>query len=150
MNPAFLCSLMYVVDGHEKPEVIAYRRNFIRRYFQQEQMAQWLKLWKLRNEARHGKDAAAREEALFRHVHSEMQAMYELRMQVHPLDRHIFYPTLAEHLDNHPKAHHLANWLATYRRTILASSEHAKHTGLANQRRIEEWLQMGAPNETQL
>lgn len=35
----------YYVDGHEKTEVIAYRRNFVRRYFKQEQrMFRWIQL----------------------------------------------------------------------------------------------------------
>jgi hypothetical protein len=35
----------YYVDGHEKPEVIAYRQNFIHRYFQHEKrMFRWIQL----------------------------------------------------------------------------------------------------------
>ena len=42
----------YYVDGHEKTEVIAYRRNFIRRYFQQEQrMFRWIQIPLLEVEA---------------------------------------------------------------------------------------------------
>ena len=42
----------YYVGGHEKTEVIAYRRNFIRRYFQQEQrMFRWIQIPLLEVEA---------------------------------------------------------------------------------------------------
>jgi hypothetical protein len=42
----------YYVDGHEKTEVIAYRRNFVRRYFEQEQrMFRWIQIPLLEVEA---------------------------------------------------------------------------------------------------
>ena len=42
----------YYVDGHEKPEVIVYRRNFMRRYIEQEQrMFRWIQLPLLEVEA---------------------------------------------------------------------------------------------------
>ena len=42
----------YYVDGHEKPEVIVYRNNFVRRYFEQEQrMFRWIQLPLLEVEA---------------------------------------------------------------------------------------------------
>jgi hypothetical protein len=42
----------YYVNGHEKTEVIAYRRNFVRRYFEQEQrMFCWIQIPLLEVEA---------------------------------------------------------------------------------------------------
>jgi hypothetical protein len=99
----------YYVDGHEKTEVIAYRRNFIRRYFQQEQrMFRWIQLPLL--------EVEAMEEA------GELQRGMGKRYQANAMGERLTTPSLNDqpiiwvefHIDEHPSFQHRMNGLTEF------------------------------------
>lgn len=92
---------------------------------------QWLHLWKLRNEDRHGVDNRRHSQLREHTLHAELHDLYTYRMLVCPSDRNIFYDSPTDHTRNHPSLDALEDWILTYRPVILASAELATRLGVS-------------------
>ena len=81
----------------------------------------WLKMWKERNNDRHGCDAKTRKEAQKKQAIHEIRLLYELQDSVLPQHRHIFNTPL-ETLIKKPFSQ-MQSWLTLWRPIIEKSSE---------------------------
>jgi hypothetical protein len=100
---------------------------------------QWLQLWKLRNNERHGRDSmmhiTAREQA----ATSELEELYSYRARVCPTDRSLFHTSALEHRQRHPKLEQIEDWIVNNRPAILASAEQAQRLGILRNRTLEDY-----------
>lgn len=100
---------------------------------------QWLHLWKLRNEDRHGNDQAYHSILRERTIHAELRELYAYRLRVCPVDRHLFHTSAEEHIQRHPSLDSLEDWIHTYRPVILSSVEQARLLGITHNLGIHEY-----------
>ena len=100
---------------------------------------QWLELWQLRNNQRHGQDQenqrSIREQALY----SELKHLYTYRSRVCPTDKNLFHSSADEHIANHPSLDAIENWIFTYRTAIEASVAQAVRLGITANRSLLEY-----------
>ncbi len=83
------------------------------------------RLWKLRNNSRHGEDPETVAIALCIQVHRVLAQLYSFRSEIMPRDKDLFYPTVADHIEAHPGTTVIRNWLSTNRTLIVASAKEA-------------------------
>jgi hypothetical protein len=100
---------------------------------------QWLHLWKLRNEERHGVDNLRHSQLREQTLHAELRELYHFRHQVCPNDRQIFHMSAEEHLRLHPTLNALEEWISTYKPAIMASVEQATRLGVAYNHTINQY-----------
>ena len=100
---------------------------------------QWLLLWKLRNEQRHGKDDEQRQASRKETITSTLRHLYTYREKVCPVDRHIFYQNYEEHLLHHTSLDAIEDWINCYTEAIKASADQATQHGIAQNRAIDEY-----------
>ena len=100
---------------------------------------QWLQLWQLRNEQRHGKDATRFGQVQEQAIHSRLQELYKYRLEVCPEDKHIFHSSPEEHLAQHNNLDAIENWILTYKDAILASAGLAQKLGISRNRTLHEY-----------
>jgi len=93
---------------------------------------QWLQLWKLRNDERHGVDSYRHSQLREQTLHAELQDLYSFKNKVCPNDRRIFHTSVAEHLQLHPTLDALQEWISTYKTAIMASVDQASRLGVTN------------------
>ena len=65
-------------------------------------LQQWLLLWELRNKERHGADQEAQNRQRLSLFTTQLTTLYELRSQVMPRDRRLFYKNVNEHIAARP------------------------------------------------
>jgi hypothetical protein len=104
-------------------------------------MDQWLKLWQIRNEERHGKDTNEKQQKRASTLTRQLQDIYTFRSQVIPRDRSLFYATPEEHMAARPNLDQLEDWILTHRNAIQASATQAKKLGLTRIRTIQDYFQ---------
>ena len=78
-----------------------------------------LNLWHPRNDARHGKDTKTKQQTTRHQLHKELQQLHALKEKTDPLDHHIFYESVAEHMESDAVA--IRNWISCYKPLILKS-----------------------------
>ena len=100
---------------------------------------QWLELWKLRNEERHGKDKSQEAQIRKQRLQSELQELYAYRDKVCPTDRDIFHETATDHLDKHTSLDIIENWISTYKDSIKASAKQANNLGIQRNRSLLDY-----------
>jgi hypothetical protein len=86
----------------------------------------WLKLWQLRNEQRHGKDASRLTELHAQKLYSELHDLYSYKDRVCPNDRHIFHDSFEDHITSTSSLDTLESWIRTYKHAITASATQAQ------------------------
>jgi ribonuclease HI len=101
---------------------------------------QWLALWKLRNEQRHGVDQARHSRIREHALRHELQKLYTFKSQVCPIDNHIFQASAEAHLHHTPNLDHIETWIAVHKEAIQASAAMAKRLGITQNRTIREYL----------
>ena len=101
---------------------------------------QWLQLWKLRNEDRHGVDTLRNSLVREQMLHAELHDLYNQRTLVCPADRSLFYATSAEHIQKHPSLDAIEDWILTYRPAIMASTEQAQRLGITRNNTLHDYL----------
>ncbi len=79
-------------------------------------LKQWLTLWELRNNDRHGADAEARRAAEKAQAHREVTQLYALKDQLPPDLQQLFFPTLEEHLQL--RTYTLRAWINEYKQVL--------------------------------
>ena len=100
---------------------------------------QWLELWKLRNEERHGKDKSQEDQIRQHRLHSELHELYTYKDQVCPTDRNIFHATAQDHLSQHTSLDIIENWISTYKESIKASAKQANTLGIQRNRTLFDY-----------
>jgi hypothetical protein len=102
------------------------------------------KEWETRNSARHGIDDVTKEKARIEQAQREIVTMYEIKNDVLPRDRELFYATTEEHFEKETSSLALRQWLSTWKPVLLQS--HKTH----NQPRIDRWnsIRMHLATET--
>ena len=100
---------------------------------------QWMKLWHIRNEQRHGKDEAQRKEVRRQLLTEALHELYTYKDKVCPVDRHIFYPTVADHLQDRQSLAMIEDWIHTYSDAIKTSSQHAITLGITQNRALDDY-----------
>ena len=100
---------------------------------------QWLVVWKLRNEQRHGVDQARHSRIREHALRNELQKLYTFKSQVCPADHHIFHASAETHINQSKNLDQIENWIAVHREAILASSAMAKRLGIRQNRTIREF-----------
>ena len=98
---------------------------------------QWLHLWKLRNDDRHGKDQATNSLLRARTLHAELRELYSYKLQMCPIDRHLFHASVEEHIQCHSSLDSLEDWLHNYRPVILSSVDQARRLGITRNMGIQ-------------
>jgi hypothetical protein len=100
---------------------------------------EWLVLWKLRNEQRHGRDQAKHSQIRELVLRNELQHLYTYRTQVCHIDRHIFHESAEMHLTQNNNLDNIETWIAVHKEAILASTAMAKRLGIRQNRTILEY-----------
>ena len=102
------------------------------------------KEWETQNSARHGIDDETKEKARIEQAQREIVTMYEMKNDVLPRDRELFYATTEEHFEKETSSLALRQWLSTWKPVLLQS--HKTH----NQPRIDRWnsIRMHLASET--
>lgn len=109
-------------------------------------LTQWFKLWKIRNDERHGVDAETRESARLQVVQHQLAALYLLRTKVCPCDRHIFLANPEIHLQLFPDLQTIEDWINLYSEAIHASVTRATALRIGNTPAIDEVLRQLTPS----
>ena len=99
---------------------------------------QWLLVWHLRNEQRHGTDQLRHSQLQAQILHSQMRELYSYRHKVLPCDQHIFQESLESHIFN-SSLDALESWIQTYQAAIQASLAQAIRRGRLQNRMITEY-----------
>lgn len=100
---------------------------------------QWLKIWKIRNEQRHGQETEHHSRIRQQVLHSELTELYALRTKVCPTDRAIFYSNVQHHLSQHSSLDLIENWINSHKEAIRASVEQAKKMGIMSNRALDDY-----------
>ena len=102
-------------------------------------MDQWLTVWSMRNEERHGKDKAHDAQVRTHRLHSELQELYSYKTKVCPADRDIFHESVETHLLQHPSLDAIETWIGTYKEAIKASTVQQAHLRIDRNRTLLEY-----------
>ena len=70
--------------------------------------------WEARNEDKHGKDPATKEEAAKKLAYDKTKDWYEKRQLIMPNDRHHFYDSLEQHMEFETTSRSMNQWLSTW------------------------------------
>lgn len=97
--------------------------------------------WEARNSEKHGIDKDTREAKLLEMAQIETQQLYNIRNQVLPRDRALFYATLDEHYERESSSVALRQWIRTWKPTILRSIKDCATVGLRHVRAITDYIQ---------
>ena len=100
---------------------------------------QWLVVWKLRNEQRHGIDEARHSRIREQVLRAELHQLYGYKNQVCPIDSHIFQESAEVHLHQANNLDTIENWIAVHKEAIFASSVMAKRLGIRHNRTLREY-----------
>jgi exonuclease III len=100
---------------------------------------QWLNVWKIRNEERHGKDKSAQQLIREQAILSELQELYTYQTKVCPADRQLFHSSMQAHVEQHTSLDTLENWITIHKEAILASANQARLLGIARNRTLLEF-----------
>ena len=100
---------------------------------------QWVEVWKMRNEQRHGKDMESQSQLRLSILRSELEELYQYKSQVCPAEIPLFYESVDAHLRNHPHLDTIAGWVQMYRDAIIASANQATRLGLRNTRTLTSY-----------
>jgi hypothetical protein len=100
---------------------------------------QWYKVWKLRNEQRHGKDSETQSKRRSEVLRSELTELYEYKNKVCPSDATIFHESVNDHFNKHPNLETIASWIHMHRDAIEASATQAARLGLRQNRTITSY-----------
>ena len=99
-------------------------------------MDQWLKVWSLRNDQRHGKDIEAQNQMRLQSLTSELTELYSYKTKVCPNDRSIFYESVEQHLAKQKSLDHIETWISIHTAAIKASAHQATTLGLTRNRTL--------------
>ena len=100
---------------------------------------QWMALWKLRNEQRHGADQARHSRIREHALGNELRTLYSFKDQVCPLDTNIFYDSVEAHMQHNPNLDQIETWISIHKDAILASSALAQRLGIRRNRTLCEY-----------
>ena len=100
---------------------------------------QWMVLWKLRNEQRHGVDQARHSRIRELVLRNELEQLYAYKSEVCPNDSHIFHDSAEAHLNQNQNLDHIENWIAIHKEAIMASAAMAKRLGIRRNRTLIEY-----------
>jgi hypothetical protein len=99
---------------------------------------QWLQVWKIRNQERHGTDELQQKQIRMEVACAELKELYTYKTKVCPADRSIFHDTADEHLANH-SIEGIETWITTYRNAIKASIDQATRLGITDNRTLFDY-----------
>ena len=111
-------------------------------------LQQWLLLWELRNKERHGVDQEAQNRQRLSLLTTQLTTLYELRSQVMPRDRRLFYSNVNEHIAARPDLNLMEDWILTHRTAIKASAKQAQQQGINRHHTIDEYFLRRNNNST--
>jgi hypothetical protein len=100
---------------------------------------QWLDVWKLRNEQRHGIDQARQSRIREQALQTELRSLYSYKTKVCPSDTSIFHESAEAHLTQHPNLDSIETWIAIHKDAIKASSDIANRLGIRRNRTLHEY-----------
>ena len=103
-------------------------------------LQRWMKLWTLRNQERHGADQQAQHRHRYTILMKELTTLYELRNEVAPRDRSIFFSSATQHMEARPDLNTIEDWINTHRTAIIASAQQARQHGIQRNRTIKEFF----------
>lgn len=109
-------------------------------------ITQWFKLWKTRNDERHGVDAAAKASSRLQVLQNHLSLLYSMRTQVCPCDRSIFLSSPETHMQQYPDLNTIEDWIALYSDTIYASVARAKDLRIGNTPAIDDAFRQLLPS----
>ena len=98
-------------------------------------------LWEIRNAAQHGIDAESREAILLATAIRETESLYDIREEVRPRDKDLYYRTIEEHCEQEPTSRGMRQWLNTWKPVLLHSLKEGRRLGTAGMRSIQQYLQ---------
>ena len=102
---------------------------------------QWWKLWKLRNEERHGWDTASREARQRPVIQSKLEELYSYRDKMMQVDTDVFpYPTAQAHMEAQQSLTSLQEWCMDNGPAIRASCTQAQKLGITGTGDIRSYL----------
>jgi hypothetical protein len=105
----------------------SWSRNMISYVF-----AEWVLLWKARNDAVHGDNTSTRAQAKHSQAIRELEILYSFRDQVLQRDRSLYFPSLEFHMEQPTRS--LRPWLNLYRDLLLHSLKEATFKSLMHVR----------------
>lgn len=100
---------------------------------------QWYKVWEMRNKDRHRRDNEQLQKQRATLIHCELRRLYNLRPQMCPVDRRIFYESAGSHIQRHPSIDQLEDWINTFRPAIMASIDQATQLGITRNTLLTEF-----------
>ena len=105
-------------------------------------------LWEIRNSVKHGVDATSREAALAERARRETAALYDIRDNVLPRDRDLFYTTLEDHWAAESSSRGLRQWVNTWKPVILRSVKDNERQGTTNNTAITSFFTRVLPTRS--
>lgn len=99
---------------------------------------QWYVLWKLRNEAVHGKDATSRAIAETQEVSRNLTAIYDQRNHMEPSAQSLLFPDIRHHLEQPPWV--IQNWIRINGPVFKTSLRNVKARAIQNVRSIRTYF----------
>ena len=97
-------------------------------------------VWKERNADRHGRDNKEQERILVQRIVRQTNELYELRHDVLPLHKKLYYRNLTEHENQEPTSRGLQQWITTWGPVLRDSFESAKRLGIQQMQTITEYF----------
>ena len=100
---------------------------------------QWLEVWSIRNNERHGKDKEQYNQVRLQAAHAELTALYRYKDQVCPSDRSLFYESVEEHLFHQSSIEQIEEYIKINRAAIKASVNQANSLRIPRNRTLLEY-----------
>jgi hypothetical protein len=97
--------------------------------------------WKVRNQAKHGRDADTRAQARLEKAHRDVRALYDIKPKCfHRAQRQYFYPSFDAHIAKEKDVRNLENWVVTYKPMILQDAKRRQEMLHRGQRPIDDFF----------
>ena len=95
-------------------------------------------IWKLRNSQRHGVDNELHQSELSRQTIDTIVDLYELRDRVLPCDKHLFHPSIDDHLSKPQSS--LRAWVTNHSDQLFRSHQQAIKENVTHTRSISTYF----------
>ena len=93
-------------------------------------------VWEERNTDRHGRDATEKEMILVERAVQQTIALYEIRHEVMPQHKDLFYDTLTQHQEVEKSSRSLQQWVTTWGPVLWDSLKKATTLGIGRESSI--------------
>ena len=106
-------------------------------------------VWDERNNKRHGRDETEREKILVERAVQQTFALYEIRHEVLPRHKDLFYDTLVQHQDTEKSSRCLQQWVITWGPVLWDSLAKATKLGIGRAMSIATYFTQSQEAETE-